>query len=208
MDDSRTYVNPTVAKQYWAKHAYEVLVETAGRYNAVISYADFAEQVQERSGLWSKTAPRSWVGPLLADLAKVSHLREEPALSALVVKDDGHVGSGYDEVLRLAGARAALDDADARELHAATARLECYRHWGADVPDGAVPTLVGRAARPRTASAGSTGSGERATRAPRATRPASAPAATPRRVTEERRGAVCPRCFMEMPLSGVCANCD
>ena len=37
MPDNETYVTPKVAQPYWAKHAYEVLVENAGRYNAVIT---------------------------------------------------------------------------------------------------------------------------------------------------------------------------
>jgi hypothetical protein len=185
------YVKPAAAHKYWAKHAYEVLVETAGRYNAVITHTELAEQVQRRSNLWTKAAPGSWVGALLVDLAKVGHLRGEPALAALVVrKQDGQVGAGYDEVLRATGS-GPIDDPIERELHAATARLECYRHWGADVPEGATPTLPGRTGERPSRPAARTGS--------RTT--------TSRAAAEPRRGGVCPTCFMEMPVAGPCPNC-
>lgn len=197
MSDNDTYVTAQVGHPYWAKHAYEVLVETAGRYDAVITYSDLAEEVQRRSSLWSKSEMRTWIGGLLADMAKVNHARDEPPLTSLVVhKQDGRTSAGYDQARRLAGQRA-LDDPDERETQAATARLECYRHWGADVPADARPTVHTRTREARQ-------------RSPRASRSVAGTTsrATSRASTEERRGAVCPTCFMEMPLSGVCANCD
>ncbi|WP_076263822.1 hypothetical protein [Intrasporangium flavum] len=185
MPDSETYVTPKVAQPYWVKHAYEVLVETAGRYNAVITYSELAEEVQRRSSLHTHSSMRNWIGGLVTDVAKVNHVRAEPPLTSLVVhKQDGHVGSGYDEVLRLSGESVGDDPLD-RENHAAAARLECYRHWGADVPADATPTLTTRARERQTR--------ERTTRAA---------------VAPERRGAICPTCFMEMPLSGGCVNCS
>ena len=182
--DHAAYVTPKFAQPYWAKHAYEVLVETAGRYNAVITYSELAEEVQRRSSLRTKSQMRNWIGGLLADLVKVNHARNEPPLTSLVVhKDDGQVGVGYDEVLRVAGEQP-IADALERETHAAAARLECYRHWGAEVPADAKPTLSAK------------------TRVVRASTPRAAAA------TEARRGAVCPTCFMEMPVSGPCPNCD
>lgn len=183
VSEHETYVTPKVAQPYWAKHAYEVLVETAGRYNAVITYSELAEEVQRRSSLHTKSAMRNWIGGLLADLVKVNHVRSEPPLTSLVVhKDDGQVGTGYDEVLRVYG-HAPIQDQLERETHAAASRLECYRHWGADVPADAKPTLSTRAREVRE-------------RRPRVA------------AVEPRRGAVCPTCFMEMPVSGICANCD
>ncbi|MGO4604635.1 hypothetical protein [Terrabacter sp. 2YAF2] len=185
MSEHEAYVTPKFAQPYWAKAAYEVLVETAGRYNAVITYSELAEQVQRRSSLRTKSQMRNWIGGLLVDLVKVNHVRNEPPLASLVVhKDDGQVGAAYDEVLRVAGESPASDPLE-RENRAAAARLECYRHWGADVPADAQPTLSVRA------------------RVVRARTPVA------RTVhAEERRGAVCPTCFMEMPVSGACPNCD
>lgn len=194
LDQPERFVTPAQAHQFWVKHAYEILAETASRYNAVITYGDLAEEVQRRSGLWTKATMRHWVGALLVDIARVNNVREEPALTALVVhKQDGRVGPGYDEVLRLAG-QAPSGDEQERETHAATARLECYRRWAHDVPEDAVPTFVTPARSGTTRTAGRS-----ATPRARTTR-------TTR--TEERRGSVCPTCFMEMPLSGRCANCD
>lgn len=206
------YVKPAVAHKYWAKHAYEILVETAGRYNAVITYSELAEEVQRRSNLWTKAAMRSWISALLADLAKVSQLRGEPALTSLVVnKKDGQVGTGYDEVLRIAGINPS-DDPVQRERHAAAARLECYRHWDADVPEDAQPTVVARTREPvsrpaaRAPEAGTT----RTEPAPRSSeaRSTAARGGGTRRSAELRRGAVCPMCFMEMPVTGICSNCS
>lgn len=182
--DNEKYVTPKVAQPYWVKHAYETLVETAGRYNAVITYSELAEQVQRRSSLWTTSAMRNWIGGLLADLVKVNHVRGEPALTSLVVhKNDGLVGAGYAEVLRVNG-QSPIDDEMEREMHAATARLECYRHWGADVPSGAQPRLTAQSRE----------------REVRARTPRSAP-------VEARRGDVCPTCFMETPVSRECPNC-
>ncbi|MDV3220393.1 hypothetical protein [Intrasporangium sp.] len=195
-DNEDRFVSPTVGKKFWVKHAYDVLVETAGRYDAVITYSDLAEEVQRRSGLHTTAQLRNWVGDLLKMIAQANHLRGEPPLTSLVVhKQDGHVGAGYDEVLRLAG-RAPIPDEDERENHAAAARLECYRRWSDDVPADAQPTLVTRARPTRTSTATRTSSG----RAP-------APGHPPSRSREERRGSICPTCFMEMPVAGPCPNC-
>jgi len=202
-DQPERFVTPAQAHQFWVKHAYEILAETASRYNAVITYGDLAEEVQRRSGLWTKSTVGHWVGALLADITKVNKVRGEPALSALVVhKQDGRVGPGYDEVLRVTG-RVPSGDEQERETHAAAERLECYRTWAQDVPEDAVPTFVtpaGSAGRSGSTSASRSVTGRSTTPRPRAT------PRVPR--VEERRGAVCPTCFMEMPLSGRCTNCE
>lgn len=174
-------VTPTAGLQAWTKHAYDVLVETASRYNAVISYSDLAEEVQSRSGLRTTSHQRNWISQVLGLIAHQNHRKGEPPLTALVVhKQDGQVGKGYDEVLRLAGLEP-FDDPVEREHHAAAARLECYRRWCPYVPEDAEPTL--------------------------ATRVRDAPVPRRAKVAEVRRGGVCPTCFMEMPLSGDCPNC-
>lgn len=182
VSDLPKYVTPKVAQPIWVKHAYEILVDTAGRYNAVITYSELAEELQRRSGLATKSPMHNWIGGLLDDVVKVNHARKEPALPSLVVrKDDGQVGAGYADVLRISG-ESPIDDRLERETHAAGMRLDCYRHWGADVPANAVPTLSPRMREVR----------DRTTRTP---------------VTEARRGAICPTCFMETPVSGSCPNC-
>lgn len=196
-------VTPTAGLQAWTRHAYDVLVETASRYNAVITQSELAAEVQSRSGLHTDAQPRSWIPQVLTLITHQCHRKGEPPLTALVVHKDGQVGSAYNDVLRVADL-APIDDALERENHAAAARLECYRRWCPYVPEDATPTLVTRArtapsarttSSGRTASSGRSGAGPR-TANPRRTQPA-----------EVRRGALCPTCFMEMPLAGDCPNC-
>ena len=78
MSDTEKFVTPKAAQPTWVKHAYEILVETAGRYNAVITSSELAEEVQRRSDLWTNSQMRNWIGGLLADLVKVNHARDEP----------------------------------------------------------------------------------------------------------------------------------
>uniref|UniRef100_UPI001D0C44F9 hypothetical protein n=1 Tax=Nocardioides lijunqiniae TaxID=2760832 RepID=UPI001D0C44F9 len=66
-----------------------------------------------------------------------------------------------------------------------------------------VPEPVGRR-RPRAAAA-SGGSG--APRTPRVAKPP-APPVKPRIAASDRPVTVCDRCFMALPATGVCDNCD
>lgn len=205
-------VSPTAGRQAWTKQTYEVLVETAARYNAVITYADLAEEVQQRSGLRTTAGTGSWMPAVLSLVAHQCHRLTDPALTSLVIHKDGRVGSVYNEVLRIAGLSPIEDE---RERHAAAARLECYRRWGADVPPDATPSLPGP---PTRTHRGSRDTERRATDTPPAagTRASSTPRTSARSTarpragagTEARRGAICPRCFMEMPLTGTCPNCS
>ncbi|GAA2749948.1 hypothetical protein [Kitasatospora cinereorecta] len=112
-----------------------------------------------------------------------AHRRNDPPLTALVVhSDDGMVGEGYSEVLKVAGLPAAADAHD-REVHAASSRHACYRKYSTSLPaDGGSPALAPRyqetVARRRAAAA--------------AVRPA----------------PVCPTCRFQPPATGTCDNCD
>ena len=82
------------------------------------------------------------------------------------------------------------------DLETARARLECYRWAGSAPADGGVPAqLPGsapkRAGRPRSA-----------------TSRRDAPAPKRRVAKTDRPVAVCPTCFMALPATGVCDNCD
>jgi hypothetical protein len=82
------------------------------------------------------------------------------------------------------------------DLEAARQRLECYRWAGSAPADGGVPaqlpgTAPRRAPRPRSASPTT------------ARRPA-----TPRVAKTDKPVAVCPTCFMALPATGACDNCD
>jgi hypothetical protein len=74
-----------------------------------------------------------------------------------------------------------VKDALERENHAATARLACYRHFGAALPPGGgapafAPRLQESIARRRSRSGG-----------------------TPPQM--------CPTCFLQLPATGVCDSC-
>ena len=81
------------------------------------------------------------------------------------------------------------------DLDAARRRLECYRWAGSAPADGGVPAqLPGTAPRraPRQRGAGA----------------APVPARKPRVAKTDKPVAVCPSCFMALPATGVCDNCD
>lgn len=166
------------AERAWADHGRDVLTDVARRYHAVITYGDFAEEVQARSGIRTRSLMMNWIGGVLGAIAEDCASRSEPLLTALCVHQDGTVGEGY------AGAVAATqgERPEDPDQHAAEERLACHRHFGADLPpDGGRPALTRKVAAARA---------QRAVRAR-----ASAPA------------AVCPHCFVQLPATGRCDNC-
>jgi len=84
------------------------------------------------------------------------------------------------------------------DLDRARQRLECYQWAGSAPADGGVPAQLPDAA-PR-----------RATRSPRPRSTGSrAEAPARKRVAKtDRPVTVCPTCFMALPATGVCDNCD
>lgn len=167
----------------WAAAAFDILLETARRYQAVIEYAALGAAVQERTGIATRQGIQNWISPVLGLVLERCHREGVPPLTALVVhKADGMVGAGYDEVLRVQGI-APLDDPMQREHHAAEARLECYR-W-AKAPD--LPSDGGHAALAPRLNA----------QLERTQKALAAPPPTP----------TCPNCFVVLPLTGVCDNC-
>lgn len=170
------------AEEVWAPEAHRILTRVAGTYQGLIQYGDLAEELQETTGIRTRKQVRTWLGPVLALVARGNHERGEPSLPALVVnKSDGTVGPAYDEVLRVTGDDQ-IDDPVAREKHAAATRLECYRWAGATLPDD----------------------GGRAALSPRFEQ-------IQVRLRKERRAAeqpnICATCFMAIPPTGVCDNC-
>jgi len=136
---------------------------------------------------------------------------DEPMLTTLVVDDAGLVGDRHDDVALALDDRPITDPRE-RELSAAQMRLDCYRWAGSAPADGGAPApLPGR--RPRRPAAAATARAPRAPgapaapRAPRATKPVAPPA--PKRVAaSDRPVTVCPTCFMAIPATGICDNCD
>jgi hypothetical protein len=183
-----------------------VLLEAAGRYRATVTYKTLATAVQESTGITTTLPMAPWLGDVLALVTDECQSRGEPLLSSLCVTMQGSVGEGYaDAVEHARGTRPADPDE-----HAAHERLECYRHWEATgLPrDGGTPLRtahfkpVRKAAASKPAAARSTT--PRTTTA-RKTAARKAPAAA---VPAEKPIPLCPKCFTQVPSTGVCDYCD
>lgn len=145
-DGSR--VEFTAAMAAWVPIAHEVLVATASRYRAVITYGELAEEIQERSGIRTRMLLANWIGKLLENVAVEAKGKDEPPLTSLCVHQDGSIGDGYARAPK--SVPGPIDDDI--ELAAAQHRLLCYRTYAVDLPaDGGdavlTPQVVARRAR-------------------------------------------------------------
>jgi hypothetical protein len=204
-------VGSEVARAAWAEAARPVLLEAAGRYRALVTYKQLAAAVQEGSGITTTQPMHQWLGVVLERVTADSLSRGEPLLSSLCVTAQGSVGQGYADAIEHAGGERPADPDD----HAANERLRCYQHWQAEgLPrDGGTPLRTAHFAPARKAPARTT--------TPRATTPRKTAAARPpatRKMTGRPTAAaeatpvrpieLCPRCFTQVPASGVCGYCD
>lgn len=163
----------------WTTAAREILVETAAHYHSVITQKDLASEVMARSGVHTKRQRHYWLGEVLTQVAVDCAARDEPLLSSLCVNAQGSVGAGYEAVV--VAARGSLDSE--ADDHAAHERLECHRHFGAEMPaNGGVRALTERLSASR--------SRERKVAA------------------AERKPDLCPKCHTAVPSTGVCDYCD
>lgn len=171
-------VDPAESLAAWAQAARDVLLETAQRYQAVISHKELAAAVQHRSGITSERPVHHWIGSVLLAVAQENAERDEPSLASLAVDARGRAGQAYGRVLKATTGEVPADADD----HAAAERLRCYRYVGApDLPSNggrALPTV--QVARARAAAAPS-------------------PA--------DRVPQLCPTCFVAVPASGICDAC-
>jgi hypothetical protein len=167
------------ARAAWAVAARQVLMETAQTYNAVVTYKELSAAVMSMSGIHTRQLTHYWIGDVLGRVSAQSEQDHEPLLAALCVNAEGSVGEVYAEgVLQARGTRP--EDPDA---HAAIERLECYRHFGAEMPrGGGAPTLTPKVKAGR----------DRARRA---------------RYAEQVK-PLCPKCHTEVPATGLCGYCD
>jgi hypothetical protein len=173
-DDSEVELGE--AQAAWTTAAREILIETAGQYQAYVTYGQLAELVQERSGIRTRTQMRTWINGILSMVAEDSIARNEPPLRALCVRQDESVGASYGDIARFADGKVPAD----LEAHAASARLDCYRHFGAVIPaGGGRPELTPKVAASRK----------------RAAKQVVVPP------------ILCPSCFTQLPNSGQCDNC-
>ncbi|MEL4356907.1 MULTISPECIES: hypothetical protein [unclassified Luteococcus] len=181
------------AVKAWAQAAHELLVETAAAQQS-IEYTKLARLVQQRSGINTKQPTAKWIAPLLGMIARKCDAENLPLLTALATRRDGSVGQAYDEILRLA--RIPVDFED-REEHAADQREACYRRWrGAVASPSAAPGASSSPAPARKPVVVGTAPAAKKTTVGRAAK------------KEPLQGNSCPRCFMQMSLTGVCDNCD
>lgn len=173
------------ARLVWVPFARESLLRTAKKYNAYITYADLAEELQIKSGIRTKQLVHYWIGKVLGIVSSDCHRLDEPLLSSLCVHQNGSVGASYGAALdeTYGGTRPEdLDQAAAEE------RLECYRRFGAQMPeDGGRPSLTPMLAAMRS---------KRAATASRA------------RAAIEVEREVCKSCHLRLPSSGVCGSCE
>lgn len=189
----------------WSRAAVALLSETATDYNRVLTTNEFAEEVQRRAGAWANVTSKTWVRKVLGVVTLKCTKEGWPYLASLVVRpSDGKPGPWYFDVLAETGPGTAPDEVH----HAAEQRLACYRHFDAEVPQDAEPTLNPLRERRRVHHLDAAPSAPRRSPTSRAASAATRSTAPRKHATEERRGQVCPTCFMEMPLSGVCTNCS
>lgn len=110
------------ARAIWSVVAREALAETARRYNSTVAEVDLSRQLQQRSGVHTRSALGTWMPTVLADVAAGCVADGEPDLSTLCRRDG------------------IVDD-----LHRAEERLRCYQRFATDLPDdGGRPTLLQR----------------------------------------------------------------
>lgn len=164
----------------WTPLAYDLLQDTAGSYGGVVTYLELSDHVQSKSGQRTTMLLMNWIGPMLDLIAKQAHRAEDPPLASLCVRADGTIGDGYLKSI-VATTGGEVEDLQQR---AAEDRLECYRKYASDLPaDGGVATLTKQARAKK----------ERVTRKP---------------VVEKAQGDICPTCFMQKSLTGLCNTCD
>ncbi|WP_104107286.1 hypothetical protein [Nocardioides sp. 616] len=192
--EARTLDTETV-RETWALAARHVLADVAREYHAVIGVAELGEAVQQRTRIRNRQPASQWVGDVLYRVAKDCVRRREPLLGSLCVGPDGRMSDWYADTVAAVRGDVVTDV----EQHAAQERLECYRTHGAELPpDGGQPALPPQ--RPATARASRTSSSPRAAK--------TSPARPAARKPEPVAAPVCPRCFMVLPSTGICDNCD
>lgn len=138
-EEDQSAVSQADAVRAWAVVAFDELIRTAHKYDAVVTYKELALLVQDVSGIRTRVLITNWIGKLLEEVAILAREREEPPLTSLCVHHDGTIGDGY--------ARAPKSVVDQPgediEFYAAEHRLLCYQKYAEDLPsDGGNPNLT------------------------------------------------------------------
>lgn len=134
----------------WSGAAREVLLRAAHRYGAVVTYKELGEEAQAAAGIRTRSLLMNWIGQVLEEVAARCAAEDEVVLTALCVHQDGTVGDGYAGAVERYGGGRPSDP----ELHAADARLDCYRKYATDLPpDGGRARLTPQEQARRKAAA-------------------------------------------------------
>lgn len=163
----------------WAQEGRPVLESVARTYGSYLTYQQMAEEVQRAAGITTGVPFRHWIGRVLGAIAAEQQRSrpDEPFLTALVVRADGTIGDGYAIPVEERDGTVPTD----LEMHAAEERLRCYQYFGADLPtDGGKATLTREVATRRSNA---------------------------RKNSPPQPRPVCPNCFLQLPVTGVCDNC-
>jgi hypothetical protein len=177
-ESSGEAVTTEAARAAWTIAARETLEGVAGTYNATITYSQLAKEVQQLTDVVTTQLMRYWIGDVLGRVADECVEVGDPIVTAVCVKASGVVGEGYGAAVERATGASPAD----LQMHAAEERLRCYRHFGAELPpDGGRPTLTAQEKGRRERSLFSSG--------------------------PPVRRAVCPTCFIQLPMTGVCDDC-
>jgi hypothetical protein len=196
--DDSTEIDDEAAKEAWNRAARPVLVQVARRYGALTTPNDLAEEVQVLSGVRTRESVELWIDDVLDAVGVECLARGEPLLSAFCVGPDGRIGARYEKLAVGVDTTAAADV----EMHAAKQRLDAHHYHGAIVPvDGGRPILPPQLAKLRASAP------KRSTTARTRSTQTKAPTARKPKKPEIKR-AVCPTCFLELPATGRCDNCD
>lgn len=130
----------------WVPVAYEILLEVARHYNALTTYQELTQRVQETAGIRTRMLIGNWSGKLLERVALLAVEQTEVPLTSLCVHKDGTIGSGYQRAPKSVPSDESLDVDDLAAWH----RLLCYRKYAADLPaDGGQPTVTPQVAEAR-----------------------------------------------------------
>jgi hypothetical protein len=165
------------AQSAWSVVARDALVESAGRYGSFLTYKELAGQVQDATGIRTRSLVHNWIGEVLRGVSEAQAGTDEPLLTSLVVRADQTIGVGFDEAVEARDGSAPEDLED----RAAAERLACYRYFGATVPENAKPALTPKVKAARLADHEA------------------------RRLAEPVK--ICPICFVQLPRTGQCDAC-
>ncbi|MFC0581986.1 hypothetical protein [Micrococcoides hystricis] len=179
---SQEFVGINEGLPLWTEAALEKLKDIASVFGSTIYYSELAQDIQHHTGAHTRSAFRNWIGKVLESVDKVCRAESLPPLASLAVRQaDGRVGAGYDHNIKAAGQDAAGDPFE-RNRQAVFDRLECYRSYCSSVPADAEEILQAQVRKSNSKPS--------------------------RKKSVEKPAAICQDCFIQLPMTGICPNCE